>query len=130
MFNIKSDWALTLNVERVRLVLKEEMKSSDAFMRNMATKMFAKFEKYWCEFSAIMAIATVLDPRYKYQFAEWTYMNVYGDSYGIELSLFKKKLFALHGEYTRNSQESSQSSNPSFSNAQGTLNWDRNQIHS
>jgi len=33
------------NVVRVSLVLKEEMESSDAFMRNMATKIFAKFEK-------------------------------------------------------------------------------------
>ena len=34
------------NVVRVRLVSKEEMESSDALMRNMARKMFAKF-KYW-----------------------------------------------------------------------------------
>ena len=86
MFNIKSDWALTLNVERVRLVLKEEMESSNAFIRNMATKLFAKFEKYWSEFSTIMAIATVLDPHSKYQFVVWAYKRVYGDGYGIELS--------------------------------------------
>jgi len=34
------------NMVRVRLVLKEEMESSDTFIRNMATKMFAKFAKY------------------------------------------------------------------------------------
>jgi len=60
------------NVVKVRLVLKEKMKSDDAFMRNMVTRMFGKFEKYWCEFSTIMAIAIILDPCYKYQFMEWT----------------------------------------------------------
>ena len=105
-------------------MLKEEMESSDTFMRNMATKMFGKFEKYWSEFSTIMAIATILDPRYKYQFAEWAYKKVYGDRYGIELSLFKEKLFALYGEYTKNSQGSSQSPYPSSSKAQGTLNME------
>ena len=107
------------NVVRVRLVLKEEMESSDSFMRNMAMKMFGKFKKYWSEFSTIMAIATILDPRYKYKFAEWAYKKVYGDRYGIEL---KEKLFALYGEYTKNSQGSSQSPSPSSNNAQGTLN--------
>jgi len=60
-------------------VLKEEMESSDAFMRNMATNMFAKFEEYWFEFSTIMTIAIVLDPRCKQQFAKWAYKRVYGD---------------------------------------------------
>jgi len=109
-------------VVRVRLVLKEEMESSDAFMRNMAIKMFAKFEKYWSEFSTIMAIATVLDPRYKYQFAEWAYKRVYGDGYSIELSLLKNKLFALYDEYTKSFKGLSPSSNPSSSSAQSTLN--------
>jgi len=51
-----------------------------------------------------MIIATVLDPRYKYQFAQCACKKVYGDSYGIELSLLKEKLFALYGEYTKNSK--------------------------
>lgn len=55
---------------RVRLVLKEEMDKGDGFMKNMATRMFAKFEKYWAAFSTIMAISTILDPRYKFQFAK------------------------------------------------------------
>jgi len=110
------------NVVRVRLALKEEMESSDAFMRSMATKLFAKFEKYWSEFSTIMAIATILDPRYKYQFAEWAYKRVYGDGYSIELSLLKNKLFALYDEYIKSFKGSSPSSNPSSSSAQSTLN--------
>jgi len=64
------------NAVKVRLVLKEEMESGDAFMRHMATRMFDRFENHWYEFSTIMAIATILDPCYKYQFIEWTYKKV------------------------------------------------------
>ena len=99
-------------------MLKEEMESGDTFMRNMATRMFGKFEKYWSDFSTIMAIATILDPRYKYQFAEWAYKKVYGDNYAIELRLLKDKLFALYAEYAKSSKGSSSSLNPPFTTAQ------------
>lgn len=91
------------NVVRVRLVLKEEMDKGDGFMKNMATRMFAKLEKYWAEFSTIMATSIILDPRYKFQFAKWAYRRVYGDSNEIELSLLKDKLFTLFDEYANSS---------------------------
>jgi hypothetical protein len=31
----------------------------------MATHMISKFEKYWFEFSEVLAIVVILDPRYK-----------------------------------------------------------------
>jgi hypothetical protein len=31
----------------------------------MAIQMLSKFEKYWLQFSTVLAIAVVLDPRYK-----------------------------------------------------------------
>ncbi|XP_021715946.1 zinc finger BED domain-containing protein RICESLEEPER 2-like [Chenopodium quinoa] len=54
-------------VLQVRLLLQNEMKSSDLFMQKMACKMYEKFGKYWSEFSTFMAVAVVLDPRYKLQ---------------------------------------------------------------
>ncbi|XP_048496186.1 zinc finger BED domain-containing protein RICESLEEPER 2-like [Beta vulgaris subsp. vulgaris] len=55
------------NVLRVRLLLKNEMGSSDLCMQRMASKMNEKFGKYWSEFSTFMAVAVVLDPRFKLQ---------------------------------------------------------------
>jgi len=49
------------NIVRVRLVLKEEMENGDRFMKSMATRMLAKFEKYWAEFSTITAISTIVE---------------------------------------------------------------------
>ena len=90
------------NVVRVRILLKEEMEKGDGFMKGMAAIMYGKFEKYWAEVSTIMAIATILDPRYKFQFADWAFKRIYGADHVIELSLLKDKLFCLFDEYSKN----------------------------
>ncbi|XP_023765094.1 zinc finger BED domain-containing protein RICESLEEPER 2-like [Lactuca sativa] len=61
------------NVLMFRVLLHKEKYSHARFMKNMATRMYAKFEKYWAEFSTVMAIVVVLDPRYKFQMVEWGY---------------------------------------------------------
>ncbi|OMO79155.1 hypothetical protein COLO4_24531 [Corchorus olitorius] len=58
-----------------RLSFKEHKNGEDDYMKNMATRMFAKFEKYWSDFSLILAIAVTLDPRYKLQFVEYSYQT-------------------------------------------------------
>ena len=87
------------NVLKVRLLLKEELESKDEFIKSMATKMNLKFDKYWCKFSTIMAIAVIFYPRYKFHIIEWAYKKIYGSSSDLELDLFKHKLFSLFEEY-------------------------------
>ncbi|KMT06125.1 hypothetical protein BVRB_7g162960 [Beta vulgaris subsp. vulgaris] len=60
-------------------------------MQRMATRMFEKFGKYWSEFSTIMAVAVVLDPRFKMQFIKWSFNKVYGFGPDYESELFKVK---------------------------------------
>ncbi|KMT05895.1 hypothetical protein BVRB_7g165530 [Beta vulgaris subsp. vulgaris] len=99
------------NVIKVRLLLKEEMESADMFMQRMAKKMFEKFSKYSARFSTIIAIAVVLDPRFKYQCVEWGFKKVYGDLEGeIELSKFKEKLETLYNAYKAQTSASTSSS--------------------
>ena len=94
------------NVVRVKIRLKEEMEKGDGFMKSMAARMYGKFEKYWAEFSSIMAIATILDPRYKFHFSEWAFKRIYGADHVIELSLLKDKLFCLFDEYSKSTKGS------------------------
>jgi len=82
-------------------VLKDELEGDDAFMRNMASRMFTKFEKYWIDFSTIMIIANILDPRYKLQFAKWVYKKIYVGTHDAHMGLLKDKLFALYDEYAK-----------------------------
>jgi len=70
---------------RVRILLKEEMEKGDGFMKNMVAIMYGKYEKYCAEFSTIMAIAIILDHRYKFYFPDWAFKRIYGADHVIEL---------------------------------------------
>lgn len=69
-------------------------------MHKMAARMNEKFAKYWTNFSIIMDVAVVLDPRFKYEFVEWAFKKVYGEIEGTnELVKFKERLDYLYAAY-------------------------------
>lgn len=63
-----------------------------------ANRMYSKFEKYWSEYSTILAIAVTLDPRYKIQFVDFCYSKLYGPG-STEGSRVWEKLTSLFGMY-------------------------------
>ena len=88
------------------LTLVENMKSNDDYMKRMAELMMIKFEKYWSSFSLTLAIAVILDPRYKIDFVEWSYKEVYGSN-SMEFEQVRSKLFSVFNEYASASLSSS-----------------------
>ncbi|CAL8176331.1 unnamed protein product [Prunus armeniaca] len=58
--------------------IKAAIEDDDIFMNKIGTNMSMKFEKYWSEYSLILAIAIILDPRYKLHFVEWAYTKLHG----------------------------------------------------
>jgi hypothetical protein len=54
-------------VWKVKQVLDNADEDKDLFMREMAHPMKIKFDKYWGECNLLMSIASVLDPRCKFQ---------------------------------------------------------------
>lgn len=74
--------------------------SGDEYIKKMATMMLIKFEKYWLNFSLILTIAVVIDPRYKLQFVDFSYKKLYGAD-STQYMQVKEKLFALFEEYSK-----------------------------
>ncbi|KAK2663323.1 hypothetical protein Ddye_001897 [Dipteronia dyeriana] len=68
----------------------------------MANQLYNKFNKYWVDFPTILAIAIVLNPRYKMEFVEFVYDRLYGEE-SNQLVVLKTKLHALFNEYVSNS---------------------------
>jgi hypothetical protein len=86
--------------------LKKELLSEDEDKRSMANQMIFKFEKYWSEFSVVLAIAVVLDPYYKLRFVKYYYSKIYGDE-TTQFDIVKAKLTKLYMEYKAASTTSS-----------------------
>ncbi|KAK4370003.1 hypothetical protein RND71_009478 [Anisodus tanguticus] len=70
----------------------------------MATKMLEKYNKYWSNVNTLLAVATVLDPRYKIPFVRYYYKQLYEDyEIGLEVEKVKDVLKDLTSEYSLNS---------------------------
>jgi hypothetical protein len=83
----------------IYVTLKQHKESEDEYKRLMANRMLSKFEKYWSEFSIVLAIAVILDPRFKLHFIDFCYKKLYGESSSREFLLVRAKLFSLFMEY-------------------------------
>ena len=65
----------------------------------MAESMLAKFNSYWANVSIVMAVAAILDPRYKIKLLEFYYPNIYGDNSDLEIEKIKNFCYDLLYEY-------------------------------
>jgi hypothetical protein len=91
----------------IYVTLKEEVESEDEYKRLMSTQMLSKFEKYWSEFSVVLAIAVALDPRYKLELVNFCYTRLYGVDNCREYCHLRDKMIYLFLEYGGSSSTSS-----------------------
>ncbi|KAK2645950.1 hypothetical protein Ddye_021145 [Dipteronia dyeriana] len=84
------------------LTLMQNLANDDPFFKLMSNQMYTKFNKYWSDFSTILAITIILDPRYKMEFVMFVYERLYGVK-SKQLEEVKGKLFVLFNEYVTSS---------------------------
>lgn len=84
---------------QIRLALTEWAFEEDEDIKNMAEKMLEKFDKYWSVIHGIMAVATILDPRYKMKVVECYYSLIYPDSAYDEIEKVRRVCYELFREY-------------------------------
>ncbi|KAL5557277.1 hypothetical protein UlMin_039513 [Ulmus minor] len=86
------------SISQCYLTLKMALEGTDEYLRFIASMMWVKFQKYWANFSVILAIACILDPRYKMTFVELCYKKAHGED-SLEILLVRNKLYSLFDEY-------------------------------
>ena len=74
------------------------LEGTDEYLIFMASTMWVKFQKYWADFSVILAIACILDPQYKMPFVELCYKKAHGED-SLEILVVCNKLQSLFDEY-------------------------------
>ncbi|KAF7827215.1 putative AC transposase [Senna tora] len=110
----------------LREALGKWMESTDATIKDMATKMLSKFDKYWGVASIVMAVAVILDPRYKLKVVEYYFPRIYKDQSSHYIEEVRNIMNELLQEYqaNHNTSESSSHISASASASESALNLD------
>ncbi|XP_031106259.1 zinc finger BED domain-containing protein RICESLEEPER 2-like [Ipomoea triloba] len=103
-----------LQVWKIERLLKDGLSDEDTLMSAMCKRMLGKFDKYWSEYSVVLAFGVVLDPRFKFKVLEklLRLRQILLNAKQI-LSCLEKKLYRLYDQYV--SVTGSSSSQPSSS---------------
>ncbi|XP_025635831.1 zinc finger BED domain-containing protein RICESLEEPER 2-like [Arachis hypogaea] len=88
-------------VWRVKQVIDDAIEDRDSFMREMATSMKEKFDKYWGECNMVMSLACVLDPRCKLHVIKFCFPFIYKPEHvAVEnVEKVKNTLQEMYDEY-------------------------------
>jgi len=74
----------------------------DTVIADMVASMRLKFVKYWEEYSDILAIAAVLDPRLKFKVLEYCYHSSDPATCKSRMDYIRKRMLKLYGDYKKN----------------------------
>ncbi|XP_072954573.1 zinc finger BED domain-containing protein RICESLEEPER 2-like [Typha angustifolia] len=66
-----------IDLLKVKEALNKGCESEFYFLKDMAIEMRKKFDKYWEECDMLLAVAAVLDPRYKMKFINFCFPKIY-----------------------------------------------------
>ena len=72
-------------VHEIKISLNLWLSSTNDMIKSMASRMLEKFNSYWNVIHGIMAVATILDPRYKIALLEYYFPIIYGDQADFEI---------------------------------------------
>ncbi|KAH7688641.1 Tam3-transposase (Ac family) protein [Dioscorea alata] len=69
-----------MQVWKIDVLLKENLSSEDVVISDMCRRMKEKFDKYWTQYSMVLAFGAILDPRIKLSMLAYFYGKVESDS--------------------------------------------------
>ncbi|KAF7833532.1 zinc finger BED domain-containing protein RICESLEEPER 2-like [Senna tora] len=84
----------------VKLQLMEWCKNSDECINRLALKMRSKFDEYWEKCSLGLAVAAMLDPRFKMKLVEYYYPQIYGSTSAGRIDEVFEGVKSLYNEHS------------------------------
>lgn len=66
-------------VWKIHLALSQAAASQDFFVSTLTKPLQEKFTKYWEDCNLVLAIAAVMDPRFKMKYVEFYFARIYGE---------------------------------------------------
>ncbi|KAM3287096.1 zinc finger BED domain-containing protein RICESLEEPER 1 [Capsicum chacoense] len=87
----------------IHIQLIDWCKNPDDFLSDIALKMKEKFDKYWSKCSLTLAIAVVLDPRFKMKLVEYYYNRIYDSDASNQIKEISDAIRELSNEYSMGS---------------------------
>ncbi|KAL0559428.1 hypothetical protein IC582_004038 [Cucumis melo] len=101
----------------IRLELSKWLNSDIEEIQVMASSMISKFEKYWSVIHGVLAITTVLDPRFKMRLIEFYFPQIYGSHYTIEIKRVRElccDLMTFYSSKSSTKEEPQRSTSTSY----------------
>ncbi|KAL0854721.1 hypothetical protein Bca101_059873 [Brassica carinata] len=92
---------------KIECWLRAHANHSDRVICEMVESMKLKFDKYWEEYSDILAIAAVLDPRLKFEILEYCFSVLDQSTCKRRLANVHSKIYRLFGAYKKSQRISS-----------------------
>ncbi|KAF7800686.1 zinc finger BED domain-containing protein RICESLEEPER 2-like [Senna tora] len=88
-------------------MLNASLTNEDEVIRDMAHRMKVKFDKYWSEYSELLAFGAILDPRSKLEFLQFCYSEIDPLTSEVKVQNVRMKLYKLYKQYEKRDEESS-----------------------
>ena len=83
----------------IKIALNSWFTSVSEVIRSMAFKMLEKFDCYWNVIHGVLAMATILDSRYKTELLEYYFPIIYGNEVENEIQRFRDICYEMICDY-------------------------------
>ncbi|KAF7810183.1 zinc finger BED domain-containing protein RICESLEEPER 2-like [Senna tora] len=95
-----------MQVWKIECMLNASLTNEDEVIRDMAHRMKVKFDKYWSEYSEVLAFGAILDPHSKLEFLLFCYSKIDPLTSEVKVQNVRMKLYKLYKQYEKRDEES------------------------
>ncbi|KAK2976070.1 hypothetical protein RJ640_024798 [Escallonia rubra] len=89
------------HLEKLQTYLMQKSKNPNAFIRGVAEKMLQSFIKYMKDMHLVLAVASVLDPRFKMKYIEFSSSKFEGSDGDLQVSMVLDAVSKLYADYVK-----------------------------